>query len=327
MTELLVVGCDGLEPDHGRRASLFDGRGMDVVSADSPPDMEDMSMPWTGQAWPSIYCGNLDHGITEKSTLRRDGCPDFSTFPSTVFDDLSYSYDVASFAMPITFPAGHVSGWMVSGFPASRTTHGVSNDENLADPSPRSFYNCSPPDGFHDVRFGQIDNLYSMGSFEDLCETMISTRERRFSYFCDMYNDEDVVFYGTHLPDWAVHRYWYLLRQDEITDDFENTELFSKTYDHIARLLDALETIVEPEETIVVSDHGTGGNTHPHTRNATYASTDSTSVDSIYDFREQISETAGVSLAEERYGTSIDGATAAERAEIEEQLKSLGYLE
>lgn len=302
---MIVIGLDGIDP---RWVDDYPGDKYRISSYKS----EGRSCPITWEAWPSMYTGMNGQEMGTEGLSGRSMFTIFDKFDSRrpdLFDDISKQKTMASFRMPMTYPAREVNGWMVSGFPLPEG------------PKDAAVYGTDVPQKYKDiVPFrGPYDS-------EEVAFTDIEERKEACNYlvdlFLDMVSDEDVVFFGSQFPDHMGHLYHHRKVQPEYdVSEYYRTSNFRDIgvgfgMDMAERIIDSLDH----EDFVIVSDHGY--QTSGHSDFSTLITNlDASDVESIRDIRNFITDSLGISKTTRQYGRNLeaDGST-------KEQLESWGYL-
>lgn len=327
MTELLIFGVDGLSH-----------RVIQMMGAEELPNIHKLqeqtdtygyfesytvdgyNVPHTGPMWTTLYTGLYpkEHGLTEGGW--REGQSTFHEL-YTVWDKLSDSTDkrMALYGMPMTYRAKPVNGWMVSGF-VHTTLKSL-------------FYNCMYPENLVDTDFIENTAAYRAKVMleegchpdmpeepEDAMNTLWEGEENRMETFKHLYsedNDLDIVAYGTTFADKMGH-------VDSINPTRETTK---ETYRHIDWMLGELIELTDPEDIVIISDHGFSGWSHDEL--GYYLDTTGTGMTGVFDFAEWLLNYNNLEYIKEEYGPTENGEEISqkEKDEIKGQLADLGYID
>lgn len=347
MVDLAILGLDGL-----------DGRLMQKwLNTDVLPEMtadlndntfrhkrvdswktDDLTYPFTPQAWPAIYQGGpMDHpfGVEFEDGDATNYWTKTFTFNftteigPTIFDDLSHAgYTLNSFRMPMTFPAGHINGWMVSGFPAGKDGDGI---------NPREIDGLDAdtlPANYPAVRSGTMET----NADPTLTDHLLAEDDRYqiFAYLTDK-TDADVVCYGTQLIDKLGH----LHRQGDAAGVFDDATGARKGYRKIDCLYRRIIDAHDPTYVIGISDHGFSGSAGGESGGHSYHSMDASCflyarngdvgalqhVSRILDFRAVVCELMGASYTLTRFNPDQQAEWADDdRRQLKKRLRAMGYI-
>lgn len=340
MTDLLIFGVDGMNPfvtrklaGEGEMPTIQELRNQDgTEDGKLKSHIEDgYNAPHTGPCWTSIYTGVKpeEHGITEGGW--REGDSNFDGI-RTVWDELSeLGHDMELWTMPMTYPAKDINGRMVSGF-VSTTLKSL-------------FHKCVSPDEFYDEL--PDDLRETTASYMAKCElaqggqatqntengftTLKQGEERRLEIFEDFVDDEkDVVAYGTTFADKIGHINGIGLNELDIEDDVvhDTEEYTKKTYRFVDEMLRRLIEATDPDDVLIVSDHGFSNLSHD--LHGYFLATDGMNVGTIFNVTPHILTYFGHDYNKERFGEVEDfesSMTKEEREDVKERLRDLGYIE
>ncbi|MDQ7837655.1 MAG: alkaline phosphatase family protein [Thermodesulfobacteriota bacterium] len=357
--KLLIVGADGMSSRivsrgrdrlpflHKLKSRSQYGTLMSVTG--------NQPIPLTGPAWSSIYtgCQPQEHGIMEGGWLIEH--KNFSDLKKVTFWEIIQEYQsVGMLTMPMTFPPAQINGWIVSGFPAppnlTKCVHPSYILKHL-----NGNFKIDLADG---VTPGQWRvNFDASGAIK-----LERDKLRHFKSIFDAYPTE-VVAFGTTLLDRFGHIYSqysskimsliYLEflgkkrpRVRKIINRFSdffldqtlalNTDLF-QAYIALDQILEELFNYCKPESMILCADHGfdrygTFGNC-VHDLFGFYCYYGPNAIagkkeDSVLNISRMVlnalrisPEELGKDIKREKYSPD-----EAERAEIENQLRTLGYI-
>lgn len=327
MTDLLVFGVDGLNPnvvdmlpEQMPTFHKLQNQENTVHGKYESYVVDGYQHPHTGPMWTSIYTGLKpeQHGLTEGGW--RDGDSHFHEM-KTVWDKLSQDTDkqLALYGMPMTYRAKPIQGWMVSGF--IHTTL-------------KSMYdNCLYPDNLLDNNFIENTAAYTAnvkleeGCHPDMPETeqeaydiLRKSELNRLGKFEELIEEKgkpDIAAYGTTFADKIGHC-------ATINPAQETTR---KTYEIIDQMLEKLIEILEPEDIVVISDHGFSG--WSHDLNGYYLDTTGEGMNGVFDFAPWILNRFDLDYDESDYGPDgeLDGLTEEEKDQMTDQLADLGYID
>lgn len=294
---------------------------------------ERFNHPNTAQAWPCIYCGGgVDfHGV-DTSFTRNQTTVDFTKeVPSTIFDDMSHAgLTVASYAMPVTWPARDIKGWMVSGFPSGTGDSEVAESEvwGLEIDDLRDDWGDLKDDA---VRYEQTDRS-AMRFMEAEDERWKSMRHT----ISETGIDADVVCYGTQFVDRLGHHF----EGPDYDGKLHNEALIRLAYEKVDHHIERAITEFGADVVVGISDHGFDIEANNHSMHPVafeYTTDDELQVDSfeemddITDFRDYWCELLGIERCgkHERYTSSRDEVeefTDEEMDAMEDKLSELGYM-
>lgn len=335
MVDLIVLGLDGLDSglvkkeiasgSMSKTLELVQSGQMDMAAIDSYK-LDHWEYPWTGNAWPTIYCGEDEqyHGVDVPGW--QEGAVSFTgDVPDTVFDDISHAgLTVGSFRMAITYPARPVLGWMIGGFPGGGKEEIKENE----------LYGLEPdqiPDGYLAVKdkkvSGETDSAVSIAKAES----------RKVNIFDEIVansgHDEDVLFYGTQMTDKAAHRF-HLKKNGRGEGDYDywkssvGTMTCTKSDDIIEHMIEKYD----PDRLVAISDHGIMRWEDNHSMRAMVmeyckdGEIDLSEMESILDFRTHIQKLLGIPRRRETFKESDAEMTDEEREQVTERLEDMGYL-
>lgn len=302
MTKTLILGIDGLDPIYIERYNLTTLEEAIEYEEVESYHTDNLDMPYTGQAWPSIYVGGgvnkhgIDHnGLYEKAI-------NFTTdLGPTLFDDASFYGSVLSFSMPVTYPARKVNGTMVSGFPATKDN---SREERVSGTAKDSFERCC-----------------GLSVSSDPIERHLSEEEKKLEAFLKTYDDQETVFYGTQITDKLCH----MEQVDSTGSEYKNEPISKIGYRIIDNHIDKIVDVVNPEIVLGISDHGFSLDSNHHSMRSTLlTSGTSKSISDITQFRQLAADVAGWSVQNKRW-RSVEKEMEVDES-VEENLKDLGYV-
>jgi len=322
MTELLIFGVDGLNHDivqhlikQGEMPNLQklqEKQGSTHGEYESYV-CEGYETPHTGPMWTSIYTGlkPKEHGITSGGW--NDGDSKFHVM-NTVWDKLSdENISITLYGMPMTYKAKEVNGEMVSGF-ISTTLKSM-------------WSNCVYPEdlGLEELMehtSSYVAKVKTEGAkpgtdTENFWQTMQNSETQRMNIFQEQLdNDRDVVAYGTTLVDKIGH----------VAGITEESETALESYKLLDDLLGRLLETVEPEEVMVVSDHGFSE--YSHDLEGYYLDTAGRELSDVFDVTPCILDTFNLGYKEEEYGPTEEtqDLTKNEIEDVKKQLENMGYF-
>ncbi|MCU4802347.1 alkaline phosphatase family protein [Halobacteria archaeon HArc-gm2] len=334
--QVLVVGWDGATESHLDEYDLEWYGGLDHGGVLLPEPFWQSREIDSGSAWTTLTTGlsTREHGVAMLSGLIEDERR-FDLFssvdrliPRNLFgrpariwarrqvlgrqptnDDVPYKRvwhyvpDSLAFAVPLTYPPKETDGVTVSGFPSPE----VSVQPESLEAWVRERYDGEPSkfDDAGEIRDGYVEDLFRTHEAErDLVLELVEREEFRLHF---------VVF---TLLDRLLH----------VTDDAEVIERAYRTMDETSdRLVDA----IDPDDVLVVSDHGMkhdprGKWIHVHDETTgIWAGTRPWGVETHLDVTPALVEYCGRYMGDPTYTAP---ETDAEREQMTSQLRDLGYL-
>ncbi|MFB6236951.1 MAG: hypothetical protein ABEH81_01135 [Halopenitus sp.] len=222
-----------------------------------------------------------------------------------IFDDISKQKTMASFRMPMTYPAREVNGWMASGFPQPE------------DPEETATYGIDLPQKYNDM-------LPFRGPYDGDGIDIEERKEETWymvDLFLDLIEDEDVVFFGSQFPDHMGHVYNKRKVESEynMVQQFRDSDLCDLGVEFGMAIAQTLIQKSNHEDFAIISDHGY--QTSGHSDYSTLITNlDGSQVDSIRDLRDFFTDALGISKATREYGETLEVDD-----DVEEQLESWGY--
>lgn len=338
MTDYLIYGVDGMSkpvvemmaaendlPNIQKlrqKEKTVDGEWESYVSPESR-----INVPRTGPMWNSIYTGlkPKEHGYTLDGW--NEGESKFHQ-SFTVWDKLGEEgIEMALWDMPMTYRAKEINGWMMSGFVATTLK---SMFENMIYPSDlikdNDFIEETPTyiakvtfDGIAPNINQETGEREPMDNSEEWYEKTKKSEKKKIEKFKEKIEEKgkpDVVAYGTTFADKIGHA----------AGINPTNELTRKTYKQVDHNLGELIETLEPEEVIIISDHGFSG--WSHSLQGYFLNTEGEILENVFDFTPYILKKYGLEYNPERYG--IDGKlgddlTEREKEDIKGQLEGLGY--
>lgn len=327
MTELLVFGVDGLSNKviqmlgKERLPTLHKlQRQTDTYGDYESYTVDGYQVPHTGPMWTSIYTGLYpeQHGLTEGGW--REGESIFHEI-NTVWDKLSQETDkqIALYGMPMTYRAKPIQGWMVSGF--VHTTL-------------KSMYdNCLYPENLLDNDFIENTAAYrAKVKLEEGChpdmpeepenaiEILREGEENRLETFKNLVEEKgtpDIAAYGTTFADKVGHI-------DTINPANQTT---INAYKYIDQMLKQLLETLEPEEIVIISDHGFSGWSHDEL--GYYLDTTGEGMQTVFDFTPWLLNHFDIEYKGGEYGKQgeLEGLSDEEKDQMTNQLADLGYID
>lgn len=348
--ELLVIGADGADP---RLLSYYLAKdtmpNLSAVLSESGVEMKPMAsrfsgndVPHTGPAWTSIYTGlrASQHGVTEEGWIK--GKISLSHhYDQTIFHDLmSNGLAVGALTMAITYPAQVTNdeSWMVSGYPST------GNEERIIAPTRKQE---ALPSDYADI---QAKSLFEDYTPKPAHQWRSAEKRKVGGVLPELSSGhEDVLFYGTQITDTMGHRANYRpfplnggvkLLSEKINNllgtsiqpprigSIAWTDEMQTAYDTLDWVIGELVEEYNPDDVLIVSDHGFKLDGEDHSFLGTSIATDG------IDRPESILEVKRVIL--ERFDLEVDSEQRdIDRPEVEldeddskdvmEQLDALGY--
>jgi predicted AlkP superfamily phosphohydrolase/phosphomutase len=327
LTEVLVFGVDGLNPEAVRsfagegfmpefnelmqRSGCWSGELESFVC-------EGYDFPHTGPMWTSLYTGlrPKEHGL--QSGGWDDGDSEFHRM-RTVFDVVGEetSRDMVLWSMPMTYRAKEIPGTsMLSGFvsPSLKSLWSkLVHPDELADDLGKDFMECTASY----VANVKTDGAHRGEDSEEFLRTMKEAENRRLRGLTRRFgSDTDVVCFGTTVADKMGH-------VNGIRVDGGMTR---EVYSFVDNLLGRLRNCFEPEEVVVVSDHGFSG--YSHDLEGFGLDTSGREFGSVFDFAPTFLDHFGLDYEGFELGPedSSSDLTADERREVKDQLHGMGYF-
>lgn len=219
--------------------------------------------PLTAPAWVSFMTGLNPgrHGVfhfrsIENGALGDDLVGSWMFRGNTIFDRASRAgLRVASFRVPMTYPAWQINGVMVSGFPT---------------PDPQTNFSSPPEVGERMDPLVKLTPVSSMmAGLEAQIENFEFYIERSTAVIVDMLKKEqpDLFCYVNSITDWVAHKFWRF--SDPGAPGYEPypTSDGNTLLEHFYALADEslgaiLEAAGDDALRVVLSDHGTGPRTN-----------------------------------------------------------------
>jgi len=278
----------------------------------------DGKVHFTSNCWTSLYTGlkAKEHGITSGGWTEGD-----SKFDQlySVWDKLSENdVSVGMMSMPMTYPAKEVNGWMISGF-VSTTLKSLSH---------KLFY---PDELEEEVRDDYIESTAAWMAkkeiggaepkkkFEKTYPVLKKGEWNRVEDFKKIVKNrgkKDVLAFGTTFADKIGHI-------DGIDYTNDNTV---KTYKEVDKIIKEVVEFVDPEDIMIISDHGFSGYSHDLKGYGLY--TGGQKLNNLFEVTPTILNRFGVDYNSEEYGlTGTKSLSTEEKDDIKDQLRNLGYLE
>ncbi len=356
--KLLLVGFDALSPQ-----LLFPRRGrLPAVGALCKDGTwgklrSYCEIPWTGPAWTTIYTGLLpeEHGVTDGWGRARKDSKTFATCESEYIWDLlaERAFSVGLFNLPVTYPprpiprgrassvqqveAGNCRNWMVSGFPApDPAKHAMCWPASLQSElvaegdlvkryftDPIQFFTCKIMGEDH-ARMGAWHNI-ALDSGEELVSNVVETITRhQMQVGLRLFKNHpvDVGFCQFSFLDRIGHLFWFADSNEGRTD---------RWYGLADEVLGALVEQEQPENVLVVSDHGFQDNHHLQDGAIIMSGRCFGKREQVTHRIEEVSPIIKECLGVESYG-KVGGVgkgelSTAEDEEIASQLRALGYID
>lgn len=348
----IVLGVDALDPRWMKywfaqgempytRSLVQDGTVdlQNVNSVTAPSHSE----PYTHIAWTSIYTGlqPAQHGVTSGPVMMRKH--NFAEdVGATLFDDVSDKYKMASFRLPMTWPARPINGWMISGFPA-----GGRDGKGLTE---REVYGLSPddaPDDFHRMESTRMSHSDDAEYAKTLNNCFKKDRRGLEIFDGLLEGDEDVLMFGTKIADTVGHYFFENIQRglDEDTElldlpreerDFATSGAARIGYAAVDYLIEGLIEEYDPEYLWAIGDHGfdryqENGHHAMPTAYLEYARDEKPAIGDatcITDLRDQMIRRLGLTRQTECFdGEETDTeVTQEEIDQVTQQLEDLGYM-
>lgn len=330
MTELLIYGVDGF--NHDVVQMLGDERMPTIHRLQNQEDtnygefksyiVDGYNLPHTGPAWTSMYTGlkPRDHGLSEGGWNEGD-----SIFHDiyTVWDKLSdEGYELGLFGMPMTYKAKDINGWMVSGFVHTTLKSLYDNALYPSDVIDNDFIENTAA---YVAKVKHEEGIHPdmPEDAEDVFETFARAESNRLATFESIVEKKgtpEIAAYGTTFADKMGHA-------DAINPANEITR---KTYEHVDDTLSELIRILDPEEVMIVSDHGFSG--YSHDLYGYYLNTAGFEIDGLMNFTPELLEFYNIEYSEAEYGPNPEdgeevGLSAEEKKDVRGQLADLGYID
>lgn len=320
MTELLVFGVDGLNHDYVQ--SMIDKTRMEnfkrLQRHAQYGEMqsfvcEGYDVPHTGPMWTSLYTGlkPKEHGLMSGGW--NDGDSEFHVM-DTIWDKLGEEgKEMYLFGMPMTYKAKPINGKMVSGF-VSPTLKSLW--ENCYYPStldlPMNFIKNTSSY----VAKVKTDGATNETDSEEFLWKMREAEMNRLDAFKETHEDEDIVAYGTTLVDKIGH-------VAGIEEDCDQARL---AYGILDGILGSLIRELNPDEIIIISDHGFSG--FSHDLEGYYLNTMGPTLTDVFDFAPEVLKAFDIEYRQEHYGPTDNDSdlTESEIDDVKSQLEGLGYF-
>jgi len=327
MTELLVFGVDGLNPElvqtlveKGEMPNFekLQEQEQSVYGEFESYVCKGYDVPHTGPCWTSIYTGlkPRQHGLLSGGW--NDGDSKFHV-TNTVWDKISQETEkkLILYGMPMTYKAKQIQGEMVSGFVSttlksmwSNCVHPEKLEEELGE-------------DFIENTSSYVAKVKTEGAkpgtdTENFYEEIRTAELNRLAKFKELYDEDsaDIAAYGTTLVDKIGH-------VAEISEDSEHAV---KSYKVLDELLGALLETLQPEDVAIISDHGFSG--YSHDLEGYALDTTGRGLDTIFDFTPWLLDMYSLENDEEWFGQTEKGQdlTESEIEDVKDQLDALGYF-
>ena len=349
---LLVVGADGFDPRLGeyfcRKGYLpiIDRLVSNGRMASMASRLGEQDVPHTGPAWISLYTGvtEREHGVTFGGWL--DGHVSFESYAdSAVFNSLiQEGYTVGSAFMPVTYPATvdtKNGSWMVSGFPSAKSDQQNHEPNDLISHLPADYQSLQA----RSLLGSDNETIAPIQRWEN------AEKRKHEEILLSITNERpvDVLFYGTQLCDVIAHRQQpvppYIdagvRRLLNKVNEYFNREIhpprlgtlawdsaMQRAYQAVDRTIGALVDQYEPDDVLVVSDHGFQLNGRDHALLGTsIATSDVTRPEHLTEVRFAIEEYLDIDTSSEPFTVQESMLSDEEQSEIKGRLESLGYQE
>ncbi len=240
----IVFGFDALD---FRYLDLFDGSVPNISrlrDQGTEASLRSTHPPWTGSAWPSMYTGAdpSHHGVYGFFTY--DGYPDEGTHVSrsnvqqpALWNYLSKEGD-RSIVMnvPVTHPAESLEGVLIPGYLATEDAVGY-------------------PEGVRDDVSDAIGEEYTIYSSAEM-STDLDAKFDGYLELIDQRRRAAVALLERHEWDLAILQ---VQKTDAVFHHFDEEHRFQAVYEAADRVVgDVLESLDEPVNVILCSDHGIG---------------------------------------------------------------------
>lgn len=323
MTETLIYGVDGLSNRVIQRMGREELPNIHKIQKQTDENHGDFQSyicegydaPHTGPMWNSLYTGLKpeEHGLMSGGWEQGD-----SKFHQmyTVWDKLSEETDkdIALYGMPMTYRAKPIQGWMISGFVSptikslfDNMTYNVEVDNDFLELT--SAYMAQVEfDGIHQgVDTEDFMDVFQPGEYErlDKFKEIIRNKEEK----------PDIVGYGTTYADKIGHA-------EEVRPQNKYTR---QVYKDIDKILGELLETLDPENVIIISDHGFSGISHD--LYGYYATTTGHDMKTVFDFTPALLKQHGIKFNEDEYGEKQgEDLDEEESQQIKDQLEGLGYF-
>jgi predicted AlkP superfamily phosphohydrolase/phosphomutase len=340
MTELLVLGFDGLDYERYRSRSAFD---IDLLY--SPVAV-------TGTAWTSLYTGDSlsSHGVRDtwgrniRQQLRagdwtvgfliqnllieRNKFHTYESTPSTPFWEVLNDHGVSTNTvnLPVTYPARSIDGVQISGFPRPKGEQARGVTPPSVTP-PKNYYEASDiihrfMDPYVDGHGAWRPDVEQMG-----IETVLDQR-REYGL--------ELLEYTTSLPrsDVTAIQWSFVDRIGHVFGITDQTQ--GPVFDLVDELIDRAVETIDPEALVVVSDHGFEAKDHTQEGVLIHDGLDLPELHdktvTTHDVAPTICEYFGTSMdcdgvALQRISTDRELEATGDYENMRGHLKDLGYLE
>jgi predicted AlkP superfamily phosphohydrolase/phosphomutase len=324
MTKLLVLGVDGMNPDLTQKLieqgdlpniEKLQNREETVYGDFESFVCEGYSTPHTGPMWTSIYTGLKpeEHGITSGGW--NDGDSKFHVM-DTVWDKLSSEgHEMYLYGMPMTYKAKEINGKMVSGFISTTLKSMWSNcvhPETLEDELPNDMIENTSSY----IARVKTEGAKAETDTETFYNAIRTGELNRLQAFKNTHDNEEIVAYGTTLVDKIGH----------VAGISEDSEYAVKSYKILDKLIGELLKTLQPEDVVIVSDHGF--TEYSHSTTGYCLDTTGRGMDEVFDFCPYLLDIFGVKYDSEDYGPTGDSQdlTQSEIQDVKNQLNDLGYF-
>ena len=322
--------------------------------------------PYTGPAWTSIYTGvdHKRHGISTGGWLTtHKGLQDINI--TNIWEIISRHHTLGIMTMPVTYPAFPLNGWMVSGFPSPRSLDRAYYPDWAISHMGEYFfpdYSMLPRFGpnaksFEDLRPDELmrverEKVNALGRFMAkypvevvaIGFTMLDKYGHAFvqypnSHLKRIYEIMNSVLTKVHAKIENINIFLYPeLLFNAITTPFHShnlNEMIVNAYRDMDYLIGLVLNIVDPDNIIIVSDHGISKYTTLHDLFGLFAI--KTKAD-ILEKTDKILKLTAIApivldilninheLGSEKMTDVEPEYTESQYKDIQNQLKSLGYL-
>jgi len=325
MTELLIFGVDGLNPDmvqhmiqKGEMPNFkkLQNQENTVYGGFESFICDGYSTPHTGPMWTSMYTGLKpeEHGLLSGGW--NDGDSKFHEM-NTVWDKISKETDKDMFlyGMPMTYKAKELNGKMVSGFVSTTLKSMWSNcvyPETLEKQLSEDFIQNTSSY----IAKVKTEGAKAETDSEQFYNAIKTGELNRLNQFKEVQSEEDIVAYGTTLVDKIGH-------VDGITEDGEYAV---KSYKILDQLLGELLETLQPADVAIISDHGFSEYSHDLT--GYVLDTTGRGMDEVFDFTPYLLDVIGLEYDKNEYGPTKKDTdlTGKEKDDIKQQLENMGYF-
>jgi predicted AlkP superfamily phosphohydrolase/phosphomutase len=254
--KLMVLGIDGMEPSLYRKwkDELPNLRRIEEYGGFA--ELESTFPPLSGPAWTSFMTGKNPggHGIFDFVELTRDKelrpLNGADIDGETLHELIAEEYRVGVVNMPFTYPPADIDGCIVSGMTAPGTDTDFATPEDLQDELRAMDYEIEWTKVFQE---GNEDRW--VGKIDDVIEKRTDAFRKVIDRDCD-------VFIGVYtITDRVQHWFWKHMDEDHPMHRDEHEEysdIIKETYIKIDQEIGDLLDENDPDNIIILSDHGFG---------------------------------------------------------------------